>query len=121
MCDLVGPAAVPAPLFAVDEFGLLVYNSSRSQFWACPVCLGEGVQLGWSYYLDSPGEEKVDGPDMAEDGRGSQGERGPAVDCRNVTINLQGVVDEWICNHIPDPSLSSSVGSGSATVCSGLS
>ena len=75
-----------------------MYNSSRREFWACPVDLGKNALPGRSYYLDLPGA-------AAEKEAGSGGWRGGDGDrmgmdgvCKSVKIDVPGFVDAWICN-----------------------
>ena len=75
-----------------------MYNSSRREFWACPVSLGENLLPGRSYCLDLPGEaaEKEAGRGGWRDGDGDR--MGMEGVCRSVKIDVPGFVDAWICN-----------------------
>ena len=98
MCDLNPPAAVPAPLFSIDEDGHLVYNSSRRSFWACPVNLGENIMPGRSYFLELPGRAEGKEADRGGWRRGDGDWMEMGGVCKSVKIDVPGFVDAWICN-----------------------
>ncbi|KAH6650567.1 hypothetical protein F5144DRAFT_625586 [Chaetomium tenue] len=100
VCSLQ-PPAYPATLFALDEYGHLVYNVSRRDFWACPTDLGSGGSDSNSsgssgryyYYLDLP-QDMQRGSGVGGDGCRTSSSLGEGVTGTGaVTTSWDGVVE----------------------------
>ncbi|KAG7292892.1 hypothetical protein NEMBOFW57_002937 [Staphylotrichum longicolle] len=103
VCDLVPPVR-PDPVFAIDEYGHLVYNGSQDKFWACPVEISgkekEGTtESGWNYYLALPegmaADPDQDGEGDDEDDEWDDDWDGGEDGRRDEKGGAEGVVGGW--------------------------
>lgn len=121
-------ARLPDSLFALDEQGHLLYNSTTSEFWECPVDLGEEAGGSWAgvgtgYYLDVPQDMKAasksDDGSSSSSGSGEEGAGKSSGRCRKVTMDATAL-EGWFCNFWV-PLLSTTTAADGTSTNTGLS